>query len=349
MCSFGKCKSKVLGLVLVVTFVVIPNPIPGQGKTEKLQGYAEWRKGGVLIVDGQRVRADDHTKFKGKNISRLDSIPLGYEVSVKGRRQSDGTVLAESIEAKPNGMAMMEGDVLAASNQIERVWVQNGMMFEPRQDGGKQNIGRIIESGPQVTRVRRILARLAPPYVKPASLRVRVVETREWNASAMGNGAIWVYSGLLRDMSDDELAVILGHELAHYTHEHSRRNAKKAMIGQMVGAGAGIALSQVGGAKGQVAALGAALGLTAWMSGYSRDLEDQADRVGLRYAYEGGFNISRAPQMWARFRDKYGEQNSVTNFFVGSHSRPSDRIKNINRELELNYRDAPKPKPRKSR
>jgi len=35
----------------------------------------------------------------------------------------------------------------------------------------------------------------------------------------MGNGALWVYTGLMREMSDDELAIVLGHELAHYTHE----------------------------------------------------------------------------------------------------------------------------------
>lgn len=346
MYSFGKCKSKILGLIFMAIFMAIPSSIPGLEKSEKLQGYAEWRKDGALIVDGQRVRTDHRTKFKGKNIKTLDSIPLGYEVEVKGKRQSDGALLAQSIQAKPNGMALFEGDVLAASDQIEQAWVKDGMMFEPKEDGSKHNIGRIITSGPQVTRVQRIMSRLVPPYVKPESLRVRVVETKEWNASAMGNGAIWVYTGLMNEMSDDELGVILGHELAHYTHEHSRRNAKKAMIAQIAAAGAASAASQAGSRTGQAAALGAALGLTAWMSGYSRDLEDQADRVGLRYAYEGGFNIAKAPGMWARFRDKYGEQDSVTNFFVGSHSRPSDRIKNIERELQLNYPDALKPKRR---
>lgn len=335
-----KYRNGILGFLLMVMMLANPGLIPGQGKSEKLQGYAEWRKGGVLIVDGQRVRADSHTRFKGKNIRSLSSIPLGYEVQVKGKRQSDGSVLADSIEAKPNGMALFEKDVLAASDQIEQAWVKDGMMFEPREDGSKRNIGRILESGPLVTRVRQLMARLVPPYVKPESLRVRVVETKEWNASAMSNGAIWVYSGLIQDMSDDELAIILGHELAHYTHEHSRRNAKKAIVAQIAAAGAAAAASQARGSQGRAAALAAALGLTAWMSGYSRDLEDQADRVGLRYAYEGGFDVGEAPHMWARFRDRYGEPDVITNFFVGSHSRPSDRIKNIQRELALNYPEA---------
>lgn len=322
----------------VLAAAMIAAPAAGQQKSEKLEGYAEWRRGDTIIVDGQRVRADNNTKFKGKNIRGLDSIPLGYEVKVKGRRQADGSVLAESIEAKPNGMALFEREILQASDQIEQIWLKEGRMFEPGQGGKRHDIGRIVTSGPEVARVRRIMNRLLPPYIKPNSIRVRVVETKEWNASAMGNGAIWVYSGLLRDMSDDELAIILGHELAHYTHEHTRRNAKKALIAQLLLGAAASAKSS--GAKGTLLLLGAALGTTAWINGYSRDLEDQADRVGLRYAHEGGFDVSKAPKMWARFREKYGERDKVTNFFFGSHSRPSDRIKNIRRELALNYPDA---------
>ena len=210
-------------------------------------------------------------------------------------------------------------------------------MFSEDSAGNRVDIGKLDDSGPQVERVRRIMNRLIPPYIDRRNLRVRVVETKEWNASAMGNGAIWVYSGLLDQMSDDELAVILGHELAHYTHEHSRKGAKRGMILQMLSVGALVGASSVGGTAGQAAGIGGLLGLTAFQSGYSRDMEDQADRVGLRYAYEGGFDVRQAPRLWERFREKYGEQDSVSNFFVGSHSRPSDRIRNLQHELAVNY------------
>jgi Zn-dependent protease with chaperone function len=194
-----------------------------------------------------------------------------------------------------------------------------------------------------VDRVRRIMARLTPPYVKTSDLRVRVVDTDEWNAAAMGNGAIWVYRGLLEDMSDDEIAIILGHELAHYTHEHSRRGAKKAMWGQLAGLAGMIGAGSIDSRAGRDAAtMGALLSVSAWQSGYSRDLEDQADRVGLRYAHQGGFDVSRGPELWKKFRKKYGEDSAMTNFLFGSHSRPSDRIRNIERELALNYRDEAK-------
>jgi hypothetical protein len=61
--------------------------------------------------------------------------------------------------------------------------------------------------------------------------------------------------------------------------------------------------------------------------------------VGLRYAYEGGFDVNRGPLPWKRFLDKYGDQNRVLNFFLGGHSQASARIRNLEREIVLNYRE----------
>jgi len=321
------------------TMMVLLNLVPllAAGEKVSLEGYAEYHKGRYLVVDGQRVSASNHTRFKGKGVYGLDMISLGNEVKVRGRRQSDGTVLAEQVEAKPNGTALFEPEVLKATDQIEDIWVKEGSMFTEDSAGKRVEIGKIMDSGPDVERVRRIMARLVPPYIKADDLRVRVVETKEWNASAMGNGAIWVYSGLLHDMSDDQLAIILGHELAHYTHEHSRKGAKTSMLAQLLGMGAALGGQAIGGAAGSATQVGGLLGMTVFQSGYSRDMEDQADRVGLRYAYEGGYAVSEGPVLWERFREKYGESDTITNFFMGSHSRPTDRIRNIEREIDLNY------------
>ena len=78
--------------------------------------------------------------------------------------------------------------------------------------------------------------------------------------------------------------------------------------------------------------------LLAWENGYGRNLEDQADRVGLRYAYEGGFDVECAIEMWSRIRSRFGEKDAVTNWFADDHSQSTGRIKNIRRELQLNYR-----------
>jgi hypothetical protein len=277
-------------------------------KRETLRGYLEWRKASYIVIDGQRVRWAPDTQLQLDRLPFISSVPVGYEMAVVGRRTRDGSLMAERIDAKPNGIGLHENEVVQEFNDVERAWLANGTMVL---SNGKElkNIGRIEDTGPAVDRARRIMRRIVPPYVDATHIRVHVVDSDEWNARAMGNGAIWVNTGLLNDTSDDELAVVLGHELAHYTYEHMRQSVKNVKRS-----------------------------LLAWENGYGRNLEDQADRVGLRYAYEGGFDVECAIEMWSRVRSRFGEKDGATNWFAGDHSPSTDRIKNIRRELQLNYR-----------
>jgi Zn-dependent protease with chaperone function len=167
-----------------------------------------------------------------------------------------------------------------------------------------------------------------------------VVENKEWNAMAAPNDSIYVFTGLLADLDDDEVAIVLGHELTHATHEHSRKQFKKDMLIQLAALGVVAVTEEAVDDKNkrvvlQVAAL---LGATAWTNGYGRSREDQADRVGLRYANEGGFDVRKGPALWNRFAKKYGGSPKTLNFFFGDHSVAEDRSRNLTRELALNYR-----------
>ncbi len=72
-------------------------------------------------------------------------------------------------------------------------------------------------------------------------------------------------------------------------------------------------------------------------------MEDQADRVGLRYAYEAGYDITKGPRLWNRFAKKYGEGNKVANFFFSDHSQSAARATKLEKEIAFNYPDGPKP------
>ncbi|HET8647018.1 MAG TPA: M48 family metalloprotease, partial [Vicinamibacteria bacterium] len=188
---------------------------------------------------------------------------------------------------------------------------------------------------------------LVPPYLRPHDVRVYVIENRDWNAFAMGNFSIYVFSGLLDDMDDDEVAIVLGHELAHATHEHTRRQFKKAMWVQLAAIGVTAAAEDIDDRTTRlVTQLLVAFGASAWRNGYGRDLEDQADRVGLRYAYEAGYDISKGPRLWERFARKYGEPGRAANFFFGNHSLASQRAVNLQRQIALNYPDGSRDGPR---
>jgi predicted Zn-dependent protease len=84
----------------------------------------------------------------------------------------------------------------------------------------------------------------------------------------------------------------------------------------------------------------ALLGGLAWSNGYGRSLEDQADRVGLRYAYEAGYDVDRAPRLWHRFAERYGSLPKAVHLFVGDHSRSESRAATLEREIRFNYRGA---------
>ena len=275
-------------------------------KRETVRGYLEWQKGSYAVVDGQRVRWTSGTRLQLGRLPFVSSIPAGYEVAVVGRRARDGSLIAERLDAKPKVIAT-EGDLVQRLNDVERAWLANGVVS--LSDGKElRNVGRIDDTSPDAERVRRIMQRILPPYLDPARIRTHVIQSDDWNAHAMANGTVWVNIGLLNAASDDEVAVILGHELAHYTYAHSPRSMNND------------------------------LWRLAWASGYSRNLEDQADRVGLRYAYEGGFNVERAIDLLSRARSRFGESGGVTNWSGGDRSRALERIKNLRRELEVNYR-----------
>ena len=319
--------------------------LPAEADDQKLEGYAEWVLDGCLVVDGQKVCPAPGLKFEGQGAAwSFATIPLGYEVKVKkGTRLPDGTLLARRVEARPNGDAMFEAQVRAATDQME-ARIRRAGRFSEGEGRRARSVGRLIEEGPRVDRVRRIVDDLLPPYLEPDDVRVYVIENDEWNAFAMGNYSIYVFSGLLDDLSDDEVAIVLGHELVHATHEHSRRQAKKGMWVQLAALGALGATSTIdSGTSRAIAETAAGLAASAWSNGYGRDMEDQADRVGLRYVYEAGYDITAGPSLWERFAKKYGEGSAAVNFFFGNHSLAAERAAHLEREIALNYPDGAKP------
>ena len=78
---------------------------------------------------------------------------------------------------------------------------------------------------------------------------------------------------------------------------------------------------------------------------HQREHEDQADRVGLRYVYEVGYDVDKAPALWKKFAEKYGDGNKVTNFFFGDHSLARQRAKNLQGEIARNYSNPAKDPP----
>src|SRR6185369_17618227 len=122
------------------------------------------------------------------------------------------------------------------------------------------------------------------------------------------------------------------------TYEHSRRQAKAGMASGIAGQAAQMGSGLIKNDLGKMAAQQAtALGVTTFGNSFSRDYEDQADRVGLRYVYEAGYDYRKAPALWNRFAQKYGDQSKVENFFFGNHSLSAERARALQKEIDRNY------------
>lgn len=144
--------------------------------------------------------------------------------------------------------------------------------------------------------LRDVLCRVAGPHC--GDLRLYVVTVPEFNASMAPNGATLVFTGaLLRLRSEDELAVLLGHEFAHYRQRHSlqqwqaskRSSATLGTVG-LATLGAGVGL--VGGV--------AQLAGTAGLSGFSREHEHEADALGFEFAAAQGYGPDAGLALWER-------------------------------------------------
>jgi len=309
------------------------------GDPIEIEAYAEFRKGGIFIADGQRVRIWVGTEMVGEGARNPADVELGYRFKVEGVRVSDGLIVADKIESEPNEREFLSGSVEAMANDLENAWAQVGYVY---QDEGEHRaiIGDIIDYDDRVVRVERIIRRLQPSYLAKGEIRVYVVDADLWNAVAMPNGSIWVNSALIDDLSNDELAIVLGHELAHYTHEHGRRDTGGSWWKQtLAGLGSSLLLGLIpGGTARDVGQVATAVGMRMWTIGYGSEMEAQADRVGTRYAFEAGYDVYAGPQIWARFRERYGHVTYDTESLLEPHVKPDDRIANIEREIEINYR-----------
>lgn len=306
------------------------------GERVTVEGVAEYQRPGQLVASGYRIQATPATKFTG-TVTTLAAVPLGFTVKVQGVVQADGSVTATAIAVTPAQRSNAGRAVVTGSLEHEGKWLAGGGSIFRAALAGSATETRAPRTDPQYERVKTILERMAPGSLDE-SLRLHIVNSRDWNARGLPNGSIAVASGLLADMDDDEVALVLGHELAHITHRHAQKTLADAERRKAVTSFVADVMVPKGGTLTQIVlTLGGAVALKAWQSGYSRSLENEADRVGLGYAAAGGFDVRKAPHVWERFREKYGDQQSVKNLLVGDHPRNEDRARSAREQLAAFY------------
>ena len=185
---------------------------------------------------------------------------------------------------------------------------------------------------PQLQRLQTIAQKLIPhtaqwnPRSRDWKWQVNLIGSQQINAWCMPGGKIAFYTGILDKLklSDDEAAMIMGHEMAHALREHARERLAKS---QATSIGLSIASQLLGlGSLGDVAAN---LGTQLLTLKYSRDDETESDLVGLEIAARGGYKPEASVSLWQKMQ---AASSNGSPSFLSTHPSGANRIQ----ELEAN-------------
>jgi predicted Zn-dependent protease len=210
------------------------------------------------------------------------------------------TVVAMVPDSPATTAGIAPGDVITAVNDQETSSGKHGV--EQFETAVKGSSGAPVElSIRQKGNAKKVS--LAP--VAACSFPVTVKRTDTVNAYADGSGIV-VTSGLMHFVeSDDELALVVGHELGHDTMHHLRMERTNIVIGTVAGGVVGALVTGLTGVNVIQPAMDTGAQL-AQMT-YSQDFESEADYVGAYYAARAGYNVSHAADLWRRFAATHPE------------------------------------------
>jgi Zn-dependent protease with chaperone function len=220
---------------------------------------------------------------------------------------------------------------LVPAEQLERAADKQFNQMK-REAAQKNALAR--DDHPELIRLRTIAQRLMPHAARwnPASSRwaweVQLFGSNAINAFCMPGGKIGFYLGILEKLklTDNEVAMIMGHEMAHALREHSRERLAK---NQLTGIGAGLLSSILG--LGDLGRTVMDYGAQLTMLKFSRDDESEADLIGLDIAARGGFDPRAGVTLW---RKMSSASNKTPPQWLSTHPSGTDRIAEIERHLD---------------
>lgn len=217
-------------------------------------------------------------------------------------------------------MIVSEDSAIAASKEA---YVE---MLRPYAQKGK------IDNNPEMKkRVNKITGRLIAQAIKMRpdtrnwEWSIKIIDDPETvNAWAMAGGKMALYTGLIEKIrtTDDELAQVLGHEIAHALAKHSAEKMSVAMASSIGVMAVGVAVDGKGLAL-TGAALAAALAV---QKPNSRSAETEADRIGIELAAKAGYNPRAAVTLWQKMA-KVGGKGPPE--FLSTHPAPENREKTL--------------------
>ncbi len=236
-------------------------------------------------------------------------------------------------------------DPTVACKDFGNVSVMTKMVSaEQVEDGAKQQYAQMLQQAtsqralgpvdhPQVLRLRAIADRIIP-FANQCNARasqwkweVNLLGSKQVNAFCMPGGKIAFFHGILAQLqlSDDEVAAIMGHEVAHALREHARERMAKTMATR-IGASVVGAVLGAGGLGDMAASIGGQL-LTLK---FSRTDETEADLVGMELAARAGYDPAAGVTLWQKMM---AANKGAPPQWMSTHPAGNTRIKDIQAKL----------------
>jgi predicted Zn-dependent protease len=267
---------------------------------------------GALALGGCQTTLMDELSAAGERIDRAAGSPtlaLQHALANAGEALKGPDLSAEAQKAY--------GDRLAAE-AFQRLPMASDAALERHLTG----------------MANRIAAQAAGPHF---TYRVYLVDAKEPNAFTPGGGHIFVTTGLVARLGNEaQMAMVLGHEIAHSVAGHIIKTAQRRQISQKA-ASAGktvfndkLGVSWVGDGLGM--AVNAAFNL------YTRDQEDEADEAGLDYMIAAGYDLREAEKaIQALMGDGGGDEETLGDVLFGDHSSKARRMQRLRNLIVAKY------------
>ena len=204
---------------------------------------------------------------------------------------------------------------------------------------------------PQVMRLRAIARRIIPfavawnPRAKDWQWEVNLIGSDQINAFCMPGGKIAFYTGILEKLklTDDEVAMIMGHEIAHALREHARERMGKTAVTQGAAQLGGALLASIFGINPNLTDMGARMGANLLSLKFGREDESEADLVGMELAARAGYDPRAGVTLWQKMA---AANKGAPPEWLSTHPSGNSRIDEIKASLPKVmplYERAPKP------
>ncbi|WP_345989148.1 M48 family metallopeptidase [Sulfurimonas sp. HSL1-2] len=178
----------------------------------------------------------------------------------------------------------------------------------------------------QTERIRRIGKRIAAVSGRDDfQWEFNVIESDTLNAFCLPGGKVYFYTGLLKlTANDDQIATVMGHEIAHALARHGAERMSMQMVsntgGQLLGAAMGVP-AEYQGLYSQAYGLSTQLGV---LLPYSRKHESEADQIGIYLMWKAGFDPNQAVAFWQKMKEASGGKKAPE--FLSTHPSDQSRI-----------------------